>query len=70
MKKIIILFCFLAALPLQAAKPKGLTDDVVRATMRKATEFMVEKVSNNGGYLWNYAPTSPVSGANWSASPA
>ena len=41
MKKIIILFCFLAALPLQAAKPKGLTDDVVRATMKKATEFMV-----------------------------
>ena len=41
---------------MQAAKPKGLTDDVVRATMKKASEFMVEKVSNNGGYLWNYAP--------------
>ena len=56
MKKIIIILSILAALPLQAARPKGLTDDQVRATMKKATTFMVEKVSNNGGYLWNYAP--------------
>ena len=56
MKKIITILSILAALPLQAARPKGFTDDQVRATMKKATEFMVEKVSNNGGYLWNYAP--------------
>lgn len=32
--------------------------DAASATraMRKATEFMVEKVSNNGAYLWNYSP--------------
>jgi PelA/Pel-15E family pectate lyase len=26
------------------------------ATMRRATEFMVEKVAYRGGYLWNYLP--------------
>ncbi len=56
MRKFILIISILATLPMQAAKPKALTDDVVRATMKKATEFMVEKVSNNGGYLWNYAP--------------
>ena len=56
MRKFILIISILATLPMQAAKPKDLTDDVVRATMKKATEFMVEKVSNNGGYLWNYAP--------------
>lgn len=38
------------------AKNKPLSDDAVRSAMRKATEFMVEKVSYNGGYLWNYSP--------------
>ena len=28
----------------------------VQATMRRATQFMVEKVSYRGGYLWNYLP--------------
>ena len=28
----------------------------VEATMRRATQFMVEKVSYRGGYLWNYLP--------------
>lgn len=28
----------------------------VKENMRRATEFMVEKVSYNGGYLWNYLP--------------
>ena len=39
-----------------ATKVKPLSDEAVRNTMKKATEFMVEKVSNNGGYLWNYSP--------------
>jgi hypothetical protein len=28
----------------------------VEATMRRATEFMVDKVAYRGGYLWNYLP--------------
>ena len=56
MKKILFILCLCAALPLLAAKPRKLSDDVVRQTMKKATEFMVEEVANNGSYLWNYAP--------------
>ena len=39
-----------------AAKPAQFNDDAVRNAMKKASTFMVEKVSNNGGYLWNYSP--------------
>lgn len=28
----------------------------IQQIMMKATRFMVEKVSNHGGYLWNYSP--------------
>jgi hypothetical protein len=28
----------------------------VEAAMHRATQFMVEKVSYRGGYLWNYLP--------------
>lgn len=56
MKKIFFILCLCAVLPLQAAKPKKLNDDVVRETMKKATTFMVEEVAYNGSYLWNYAP--------------
>ncbi len=38
------------------AKGKPLSDKAVMDAMKKATTFMVEKVSNRGGYLWNYAP--------------
>lgn len=56
MKRILTILCLCAVIPLQAAKPKKLNDDLVRETMKKATTFMVEKVANNGSYLWNYAP--------------
>ena len=56
MKKILIILCAGVMIPVQAAKPKRLTDEQVLQTMKKATEFMVEKVANNGSYLWNYAP--------------
>lgn len=56
MKKIFIVLCACAVLPLQAAKPKRLTEEQVIQTMKEATRFMVEKVSNNGSYLWSYAP--------------
>ena len=40
------------------AKPKSkpLTDDFVKSEMRRATEFMMEKASYNGGFVWNYMP--------------
>ena len=45
----------LAAAPAmaQAAAPSR---SEVESTMRRATEFMVDKVSYRGGYLWNYLP--------------
>ncbi len=40
--------------PAQSAAAPGRAE--VEATMRRATEFMVDKVSYRGGYLWNYLP--------------
>lgn len=48
------LFTVLA--PCTPARAGAMDGDQVRRAMKRATEFMVEKVSNNGGYLWNYAP--------------
>ena len=51
-----LLCALIVSFPFGALAKK--TDDkkTVSEAMRKATEFMVEKVSNNGGYLWNYSP--------------
>jgi len=38
------------------AKPKPTHIEEIQKTMLQATHFMVEKVSTNGGYLWNYMP--------------
>ena len=38
------------------AKPKQTPDEEVRQAMRLATEFMMEKVSYNGGFVWHYLP--------------
>ena len=48
--------CILSASPVltQNAAQPGRKD--VEAEMRRATQFMVEKVSYRGGYLWNYLP--------------
>ena len=35
-----------------AAQDKPKIED----TMKRATRFMVEKVANNGGYVWSYLP--------------
>ena len=32
------------------------TPEQIRATMKRATRFMVEEVSTEGGYVWNYLP--------------
>lgn len=44
----------LMAFPLQAQNSKLL--DEVEQVMMRATEYMVEVVSTNGGYLWYYLP--------------
>lgn len=38
------------------AKPKQSLPDEVRQKMRAATEFMMDKVSYNGGFVWSYLP--------------
>lgn len=50
----VILLLFLFALPAVAQEQDLVTD--VRQTMLKATQYMVENVSTNGGYLWYYLP--------------
>jgi len=42
-----------AATAAAAAKPSR---EAVLQTMKRATTFMVEKVSTNGGYVWSYLP--------------
>ena len=56
MRLFTLIAALLAVLPLQAARPRPLSDEAVRTAMKSATTFMVEQVSNHGGYLWNYAP--------------
>ncbi len=48
----LLALCGLAVPALSQTPAKG----DVEATMRRATQFMVEKVSYRGGYLWNYLP--------------
>lgn len=38
------------------AKAQKITTEQIHATMLKATHYMVDTVSTNGGYLWNYLP--------------
>ncbi|MDO4757970.1 MAG: pectate lyase [Rikenellaceae bacterium] len=38
------------------AKPKTTPREETLKTMRRATEFMMDKVSYNGGFVWNYLP--------------
>jgi PelA/Pel-15E family pectate lyase len=40
----------------QPAAAQGPSRDQALSTMKRATEFMVEKVSTNGGYVWSYTP--------------
>ena len=39
-----------------AAASPALTGPTMLETMKRATTFMVEKVSTNGGYVWSYLP--------------
>ncbi len=55
MKKTII-FSMLVAVTTMASgqKKQEVSDDVVLSTMKKASAYMVDEVSCNGGYLWYY----------------
>ena len=46
----------LLSVTVTTAKPKPTLNDEVRAKMRAATEFMMEKVSYDGGFVWTYLP--------------
>lgn len=52
---ICLVFCMLLLPTSSEAKPKTIEEEV-QQTMFRATQFMVEKVSTNGGYLWYYLP--------------
>ena len=47
---------------LSAGAQKNIPASDIKVAMMKATRFMVEKVSNRGGYL---VLISPVVGGNW-----
>ncbi|MCA1936767.1 MAG: pectate lyase [Asticcacaulis sp.] len=47
--------CLALCSPLATAAPQP-SDSAIKKTMRKATQFMVETVSTNGGYVWSYLP--------------
>lgn len=51
-----IIMFLLSFLQINAQKQKDILNTEVKTAMMKATRFMVEKVSNKGGYLWNYSP--------------
>jgi PelA/Pel-15E family pectate lyase len=54
----ILLFSIIWALfvPVMASAQSEKLENEIEATMLKATKFMVETVSNNGGYVWYYLP--------------
>jgi PelA/Pel-15E family pectate lyase len=47
---------FLVAATLPAQGPPRIDRQAVLDTMKRATTFMTEKVSTNGGYVWSYLP--------------
>lgn len=48
--------CISLSLGVSAQKKKGSADEQVLAAMKKATQFMMDEVSYNGGFVWNYLP--------------
>lgn len=55
LKPIFLLILLSIAFNISIAQSKKLADQA-KETMLKATKFMVETASNNGGYLWYYLP--------------
>jgi PelA/Pel-15E family pectate lyase len=48
--------CALLTAALAAQKPAAPDRQAILDTMKRATTFMVDKVSTNGGYVWSYLP--------------
>lgn len=46
----------LAVLAMAAAPAAAQSRAEIERTMRRATEYMVERVATNGGYVWSYLP--------------
>jgi PelA/Pel-15E family pectate lyase len=53
LSRVLVLYTLVLLPAITIAQKKDLAADA-RRTMLKATQYMVEKVSTNGGYLWNY----------------
>jgi len=59
MKPLRVISCSFALLLVMTVEISGQDTKLVRDaknTMQRATKFMVEKVSTNGGYVWSYLP--------------
>jgi PelA/Pel-15E family pectate lyase len=56
MRNIVCAFALVAAVSVSAAAPQAPSRAEILAAMKRATTFMVEKVSTNGGYVWAYLP--------------
>lgn len=56
LRPVLMVVTILLSVTALSAKSKQTLDDEVRAKMRAATEFMMDKVSYNGGFVWNYLP--------------
>jgi len=56
MKQVVVACALVAAVSVSAAAPQAPSRAEVLAAMKRATTFMVEKVSTNGGYVWAYLP--------------
>lgn len=56
MKKIILLLLAAGSVATAGAAPKKNTgDEQVLAAMKRATQYMYDKVSTQGGFVWNYS---------------
>lgn len=55
-KLVLVILLFLFLIPSFAPAQSDEMVDKAEQTMLEATRFMVEEVSTNGGYLWNYLP--------------
>lgn len=56
-KTLVMMLVFASASSVAVSQKRAASLDAeALQTMKKATTFMVEKVSYNGGFLWNYAP--------------
>ncbi|MCH5334551.1 MAG: pectate lyase [Alistipes sp.] len=56
MKKLTVLCLLLATAATVCGKTKPAPDQQIRETMKKATHYMMDVASYNGGFVWSYLP--------------